>query len=905
MNELEPRLFGYIWRHSKRDQLLICGVVVASLPFYFASLDLPRRIVNDAIMGKAFAHGENTASFLEFTIHRPAWLGGGVLHAFEGFQLDRLTLLLGLSGMFLLLVLINGAFKYWINLAKGALGERMLRRLRFQLFTLMLRFKPEALREIKPSETATIIKDEVEPIGSFIGDAIVVPAFLGAQATTALAFILMQNVVLGLAAASIVGLQVIIIPRLRRQLLKLNRERQLASRMFAGRIGEVLDGIEAVRINDSGRWEQAEIGARLYSLFNLRLQIYKRKFMVKYLNNMLAQVTPFLFYAVGGVFALRGELDVGQLVAVLAAYRDLPPPLKELIDWDQQRLDVEVKYETIAAHFAPQRLRQADHEVEGAVPRLGSPLAADALSLRSPHGGNAQTVGSFSLPLPSRIAVFSPGSEIPHLFARVLTGLHTPQSGTVRIGGHDLATLPRSVLSRRIAYAGAEPTLFGGTIRDNIVYGLRRRPAESEPATGAGERQRFEAMATGTAADSLSGDWIDLAIAGVANLAELDRRIIELLSKLGMKEDLYRFGLSAQSSFQPESDLAQRIIVARHRLRSHLVENRLGDLVIPFDRRVYNVQASVAENLLFGVPRVPSLVGRSLASEPHLRGVLVRQGLLDDLVTMGINIAGNLIEIFRDLPVGHPLWRRFSIIAPDELPEFEERLGRVQHHRSLRHADTEAFLALALYYVEPRWRLGLLEPVIMGRVVRAREAVEEALNADAEGAIELYDPETINRRSSIMDNLLFGRINLTKVHAEAQVNRHIHAVIEEFGLESDVNLRGLDFRVGNKGQSLAPYQRIVIDIARSLVRRPEILIVDGAIERLEGAGLHGVIDVLFEDRADMSVVAVVDSEAQAGRFDTILRFHPTGTVAIESRAGTERIALDPKAQEPRRASAAE
>ena len=178
-----------------------------------------------------------------------------------------------------------------------------------------------------------------------------VPAFLGAQATTALVFILMQNVVLGLAAASIVGLQVIIIPRLRRELLKLNRERQLASRMFAGRIGEVLDGIEAVRINDSGRGSGRDRRPALQPLHPL--QIYKRKFMVKYLNNMLAQVTPFLFYAVGGVFALRGELDVGQLVAVLAAYRDLPPPLKELIDWDQQRLDVEVKYETVAAHFGP------------------------------------------------------------------------------------------------------------------------------------------------------------------------------------------------------------------------------------------------------------------------------------------------------------------------------------------------------------------------------------------------------------------------------------------------------------------------------------------------------------------------------------------------------------------------
>ena len=56
---MEKSLFRYIWRHSKRDQLIVCAVVLASLPFYFASLDLPRRIVNEAIQGKAFAHGND------------------------------------------------------------------------------------------------------------------------------------------------------------------------------------------------------------------------------------------------------------------------------------------------------------------------------------------------------------------------------------------------------------------------------------------------------------------------------------------------------------------------------------------------------------------------------------------------------------------------------------------------------------------------------------------------------------------------------------------------------------------------------------------------------------------------------------------------------------------------------
>ena len=480
MRELEPKLFGYVWRHSKRDQVAICLVVLASLPFYFASLDLPRRIVNDAITGKAFEKGNATASFLDITLHWPRWLGGGETQLFSGFELGRFELLLGLSGLFLALVLVNGAFKFWINLQKGILGERMLRRLRFQLFGLMLRFTPEAQGEVKASETATIIRDEVEPVGSFIGDAFVVPAFLGTQAATALAFILMQNVWLGLVAGGMVGVQMVVIPRLRREIIRLSRRRQLASRNLAGRVGEVLEGLGTVTANGTERWERAEIGGRLHGLYDLRLRIYRRKFAVKYLNNLLAQVTPFLFYAIGGMFALRGQLDIGQLVAVLAAYRDLPPPLKELIDWDQQRLDVEVKYETVAAHFAPHRLRPMDGDDGGTPPRLGSPLEASALGLRDAREGRTVTLTPFSVPLPARLAVVSPGSGLARQFAATLAGRERPDGGSLRAGGTDLLGLSEAARARRIGYVDAAATLFPGSLRDNLAYGLRWRPQPGE-----------------------------------------------------------------------------------------------------------------------------------------------------------------------------------------------------------------------------------------------------------------------------------------------------------------------------------------------------------------------------------------------------------------------------------------
>ena len=66
----------------------------------------------------------------------------------------------------------------------------------------------------------------------------------------------------------------------------------------------------------------------------------------------------------------------------------------------------------------------------------------------------------------------------------------------------------------------------------------------------------------------------------------------------------------------------------------------MADLVIPFDPRRYNEQATIAENLLFGVPTVPELTGRNLASEPRFRAALDKLFLLDDLARMGSARAG-------------------------------------------------------------------------------------------------------------------------------------------------------------------------------------------------------------------------------------------------------------------------
>ena len=87
---MDRSIFKYILRHSKAQQLMILALTVASFPFLYFSLELPKTIINDAMSNSA---------------------GGSIF----GFKLDQVSYLFTLCGIFLLLVLINGGFKYVIN----------------------------------------------------------------------------------------------------------------------------------------------------------------------------------------------------------------------------------------------------------------------------------------------------------------------------------------------------------------------------------------------------------------------------------------------------------------------------------------------------------------------------------------------------------------------------------------------------------------------------------------------------------------------------------------------------------------------------------------------------------------------------------------------------------------------
>ena len=886
---IEPRISRYIWTHTRLQQMWILTVVAISMVPYFLSFNLPKDIVNGPIQGRGFEEPGATQTFMRVAFDLP-WVGNVVL--LPGVELERLNMLWALSGVFLGLVIVNGLFKFYINTYKGRLGERLLRRIRFTLVDHILRFPPAAFRRLKAAEVAGMVKDEVEPLGGFTGDAFVAPFLLGGQAATALLFIFLQSVPLGLVTAALVAVQAFIIPRMRRRLLVLGRQRQLTARELAGRVSEIVDGINTIRTYDTTNYERADIAARLGRIFKIRFDIYQWKFLVKFINNFLASVTPFLFYTIGGYLALNGQLDIGQLVAVIAAYKDLPGPLKELIDWDQNRQDVQVKYQTVVSQFAidgmidPAKQALSTERAEG---RLGLPVGAVNLGVVDDGGAVSLSHVTFSLRAGEAVAVVGQAGSGGDAFAEALAQVLQPTSGKVVAGDRDLRDLPDAITGRRITYAGPDPWFFFGSVRDNLLYGLKHAPLTAPDLDGAARThrawERKEAALSGNPDLDVDGDWLDYRGAGAQSGEDLMARIFAVLETVSLTRDILDFALRAVIAPAEHGDLAPRIVAMRQALRQELTAQDLNDLIVPFEPGAYNAEASVLENILFGHAHWPELTAGAIGQNPYFRSMLASQGLDARLLEMGIEIARNAVDLLGDLPADHPLFQSQTLMTADDIPRYQAILKKLDNSSgALAEADRAQMVRLSFDYIEPRFRFGVLSADLMAAIVAFRQAFRAGLPDKMKDAIEPYDPNTFIASAGLLDNMLFGRISQKYRDGADRIYAAVARLLGPLGLYERVLSIGLDFHAGAGGKRLTTTQRQKLGLARALIRQSDIYVLNRPLSALDVRAqeqtVRAVLAHLRADGRNPGILWVVSSAQVAPLFDRIAVFD-RGTLVEE------------------------
>ncbi|MCW5699082.1 MAG: ATP-binding cassette domain-containing protein, partial [Rhodospirillales bacterium] len=751
--------------------------------------------------------------------------------------------------------------------------------LRYQLFTSVLRFPLPHFRKTSQGEIIAMITSEVEPLGGFVGDAVALPAFEGGTMLTLLVFMFVQDPILGLAAVALIPVQAYVIPKIQRQVNLLAKERVRTVRKLSERIGEVVANVESIHANDTAELERADISRWLGTIYVIRFEIYRKKFLIKFLNNFIGQLTPFFFFSIGGYLVIAGELTFGALVAVLAAYKDLSAPWKELLSWYQLKEDSRIKYEQIVEQFRPvgmldEKLQEVS---DGDVFHLEGKVICSNLSLEEEGGLKVVDGVGFSFHIGEKLVLVGPEGAGTSGLAKLLARLLMPTAGSIKIGTQNLANLPQSVTGRRIGYVGNGMTPFLGTLRDNLFYGLRHQPlipAVYQNDERLAERQKFveEAQRSGNTDSDLDADWIDYATIGAKDTEELLDRAIETLEIAQLDSDLFSFGL--QSVVDPENkrDLSNKILEARAMLHERLQAPKYAGLVEPFDRQRYNSNMSVAENILFGSPVGEEFDLQHIAENPYMISVLKKVGLIDDFVTIGLRAARILVDLFRDVAPGDEIFERFSFISVEALPEYEAIVRRAGNDGidMLTRSDRQQLLAVPFLLVPARHRLGLLNEEGVARLLEARHAFAQGLPENLCGAVAFFNQEEYNAAASVQDNILFGRLVYGRPQSQRVVGELIGETIASLELGRSVIELGLQFSVGIGGSRLSAAQRQKVALARALLKRPDLLIIDQALATLDPGSQKVIMKKLIESLGNTGLVWTSSIEPEEPVFDRVI-----------------------------------
>ncbi len=797
---IESSIFAFIWKYSKRDQLIILLVTITLFPLLYLTLELPKRIINDAIGA-----------------------GSEVVDVY-GFEMSQIQFLGLLCALFLIAVFVHGLMKMRINTMKGVLSERLLRRLRYSLIARILRFPAPYFERTSQGELVSMVTSEAEPMGGLMGDALAQPVLQAGQMITILSFLFIQSVTFGIAACMLIPLQAWIIPRLQKKINLLNKARVQQVRALAAEIGEGAAGATSLRTNGGWRYHMALISDRLGRLYKIRFEIYQKKFFMKFINNFITQLTPFFFYAIGGYLTIKGEISVGALVAAIAAYKDLSSPWKELLDYYNQTQDMSVRWETVMERFTPDNMVD-ENMYEGEpdeIPELKGDIELVGVTVRDKDGTAVLEDLNAVLPAGATIAISVPSSEARRALSEVLTREVVPAGGKILFGEYDLATLHQSVIATRIGHATSRPVMFMGSFGENVLMPLRRKPQAGTLETSAHK----EAQKTGNSTDLIGADWLDPSLAGLDSAEGLRDWWLDLVEGMGRDNALFRRGLEQKFSVQAYPDLAAQLVSLRPAIAKGIADAGLSQYVFFFDKDTYNPSLPVGDNLLFAMPRVP-ITASVLADHTEFMPLLAEFDLDQDLLQLAIDVTDILRQIFGLDGTDHPLFQKLGL----DVESYETAVDLVAKARNGANLDArEKANLIVVPFVISAERIGSAFPKAMiARVLDMRgEHAQSLQRRMGDLFAPLRDDECLPVLT-VLENALFGKISEQAGSKGDDVRRLIADRLMEAGIDRLVPGLIFDTPITLGGSNLPADYAELLAVSRATIKQPHILILEAVL----------------------------------------------------------------------------
>ena len=273
---------------------------------------------------------------------------------------------------------------------------------------------------------------------------------------------------LALIAVAMVPVSVWALSRVRTELAARVKTVREASSAIGSFLIETLQGVRLVVTSNAQDREVTAFRRRNTAFIDALMSMQLWSYLSGSVPGFLLSLGYGAVFIYGGRRVIGGSLTLGTFVAFMAYQMRLLQPVQALMGLYASLATVQVSL--VRVHELLDLPPDVVEKPEAArLPGVRGDIAFEHVTLDLGRGQVLNDV-SFAIAPGERLALVGPSGSGKSTIADLLLRLLDPDSGTIRLDGHDLKDLALDDLRRHVVLVDQEPFVFHTTIGDNIRY---------------------------------------------------------------------------------------------------------------------------------------------------------------------------------------------------------------------------------------------------------------------------------------------------------------------------------------------------------------------------------------------------------------------------------------------------
>ncbi|KMY44891.1 multidrug ABC transporter permease [Bacillus sp. FJAT-27916] len=387
----------------------------------------------------------------------------------DGFSMSSLSKVqvIGIIAVFLIQAILNAYSTYVLGLN----GQRIIAGLRELLYQKLMRLPVSFSDKVGSGEMISRMTNDTMVVKELITTHLIgaVTGIISVLGSIIILFVmnwrltLLIFIVFPIAAA-------ILIP-IGRFMLRISKETQKETGIFTGILNEVLPEIKLVKASNAERVEIERGKKGIKRLFNLGKKEAKVLALVSPIITLVLMAALVGVIGYGGMQVSSGLITAGSLVAFILYLFQIIMPMGQITTFFTQL------QKSIGA--TSRIIEILNEEEEALTEGLELKKADRTITLQNISFGYSeeepilQNIDA-SVEAGKVTAIVGPSGSGKTTLFKLLERYYQPSKGEILIGDHLITDYSLHSWRSHIGYVSQESPLLGGTIRDNICYGVDR-----------------------------------------------------------------------------------------------------------------------------------------------------------------------------------------------------------------------------------------------------------------------------------------------------------------------------------------------------------------------------------------------------------------------------------------------